>query len=80
MELVQSKTKVILTEEEAKMLLGARELLDAIYQEVENDPDLEQYSRDARDEIGYFLDEMNIEVEVHKPGKCIVVTINEINL
>ena len=76
----QGRDKLILTEEEAKVLINARELLNDIYQNASEGDDLETYSHDAHEELESFLNKMNIDVEVkqEKPTtKVVVVPIDE---
>lgn len=80
MEIKRGKDKLILTEEEAKILLNARELLEDIYQNASNDDELESYSHAALEELNNFLGDMDIEVEVRQTEpttKVVIVSIEE---
>lgn len=80
MEIKKGRDKLILTEEEAKVLINARELLDDIYQNASEDDELEVYARDAHTELENFLSYVDIDVEVKQKEptiKVVVVSIDE---
>lgn len=80
MEIKKGRDKLILTEEEAKVLINARELLDDIYQNASDGDELETYSHDAHTELDNFLSWVDIDVEIkqEKPTtKVVVVSIDE---
>ena len=63
-KVVRMDEKAILTVAEKKILEKAYEILDEIYDECEQGEDLEIYARDARNELGSFLEADGIyEVE-----------------
>lgn len=80
MEIKKGRDKLILTEEEAKVLINARGLLDDIYQNASNDDELESYAHAALEELRNFLSDMDIEVGIEKTDpikKIVVVSIDE---
>lgn len=80
MEIKKGRDKLILTEEEAKVLINARELLDDIFSNASVDNELETYSESARDGLIDFLDTVDIEVKVKQTEpttKVVVVSIDE---
>lgn len=80
MKIKRGKDKLILTEEEAKILLNARELLEDIYENASIDDELESYSQNALDELNNFLGDMDIEVEIEQKEptiKVVAVSIEE---
>lgn len=80
MEIKKGRDKLILTEEEAKVLINARELLDEIYKGSSDGDELETYSHDAHEELENFLSWVDIDVEAkqEKPTtEVVVVSIDE---
>ena len=56
-KVVRMEEKAILTMAEKKILEKAHDILDSIYNECQQGGDLEQYARDAKEELAFFLDE-----------------------
>lgn len=79
MEIKRGKDRVILTEEEAKILINARDILYDIHQDSSDD-DLIAYSYAAANELNNFLSDMDIEVEIEQKEpttKVVVVSLDE---
>ena len=74
MEIKKCRERLILTEEEAKILIKARDLLENVYENAYGD-DLETYSEVAANELNNFLADMDIEVEIKQkePAKEVAV-------
>ena len=79
MKLIQRDTTIILTEEEANTLLNARDILNAIYEGVECDDPVEDYARDAKNEIVSFLENCDIQVEKKQATKTVLVAIVDLD-
>lgn len=80
MEIKKGRDKLILTEEEAKVLINARELLNDIYQNASEDDELESYSHYGHEMLCNFLNDVDIEVEIKQKEpttKVVVVSIDE---
>lgn len=63
MEIIQTKEKLILTNEEKAIFLKAFQILEDIYDNSECSGDLESYSRKAKNGLGDILDEAETENE-----------------
>ena len=75
MKLIRKNTTIVLTEEEAKHILEAREILDSIYEDCDYDDPVEDYARDAINEIDSFLDNCDVQVEKKQATKTMLVAI-----
>ena len=78
MELLPMRTKIILTEEEAKAILLTRDLFEEMYNQLD-DNDVENYARDAQKEIEYFLENCDIQVEKKQVTKTVLVAIVDLD-
>lgn len=79
MKLIRRNTTIILTEEEANTLLNARDILDAIYEDSDCDDPVEDYAKDAKNEIISFLENCDIQVEKKQATKTVLVAIVDLN-
>lgn len=79
MKLITNKTTIILTEDEANALLKAREVFDAIFEACEYNDPIEDYAKDAKNEIESFLDNCDIQVEKKQATKTTLVAIVDLD-
>lgn len=61
MKIIKSKETLILTQVEKIILSKAKEYLDEIYKKAEVDGDMESWAEEARDNIGFLLEEAEVE-------------------
>lgn len=73
MKIIKSKERLVLTQSEKAILSKAFSILDNIYDECENDGDLEAYAETSKDNISDILE--IAEVEGGEPSGAIRVTI-----
>ena len=73
MKIRKSKETLILTQSEKAILSKAFSILDNIFDNCENDGDIERYSEDAKEDIKCLLEDA--EVEGGEPTGAISVTI-----
>jgi hypothetical protein len=73
MKIRKSKETLILTQSEKAILSKAYNILDDIFDECENNGDLELFSDDAKNSIGELLE--IAEVEGGEPSGAINITI-----
>ena len=73
MKIRKSKETLILTQEEEAILSKAYDILGEIYKECENDGDIENHAAEAKDYLGWLLEE--VEVEGGEPHGAVNVTI-----
>ena len=73
MEIRESKETLILTQEEEAILSKAYDILDEICNECEDGGYIEDCSTEARDYLGWLLEE--VEVEGGEPHGAVNVTI-----
>ena len=73
MKIIKSKERLVLTQSEKAILSKAFSILDDIYDECENDGDLEAYVETSKDNINDILE--IAEVEGGEPSGAIRVTI-----
>ena len=75
MKLIRKNTTIILTEEEANHILAAKDILDTIYEDCDCDDPIEDYARDAKNEIESFLNNCDVQVEKKQSTKTVLVAI-----
>ena len=73
MEIRKSKETLILTQVEKIILSKAQEYLDEIYNKAEAGSDMEYWAEEARNNIGFLLEEA--EVEEGEPKGEITISI-----
>lgn len=73
MKIRKSKETLILTQSEKAILSKALSILENIYEECERDGEIESYSGGAKDNIGYLLED--VEVEGGEPTGAVRITI-----
>lgn len=73
MKIIKSKETLILTQSERAILLKAQSILEGIYDECDEDGDIEVFSDQAKNNIEDLLD--CAEIEGGEPSEAITVTI-----
>ena len=79
-KIVKREEKVILTATEKAILDKAHAILEEITDEVDYDGEIFPYTRDAMNELEYFLDEGKAFYEVEPPAENVSKVIVEITL